>query len=409
MLMYTSCAWFFDDISGIEAVQALRYAARVIHLALRLGEDWEADFLKDLEKAESNVPRLKNGRVIYESLARLAVTTLARVAAHYAMVRTLDPDQTSPELFAYRAEPVDFKTFHEGPNALTVGRARVTSRMTGVSAMASFAALWLNEREVQCGVGLDLTDEEHGAMRQSLIEAFESQGLAEVVRRMDRLFTDEAKPPRRRLFGLTDLFLEARREAMTALAREAVAEMRTALLSTYGRHRAVMTLLRNSNVPVPQAFLAVARAVLDDEFDRALAVFLARGQSETLAQAIEEARRWGVAMDFEVRAAGLKRSLLDEYEQLPAEAEPLNAFTAKLRTAATLGLAVPRWELQNRVYERFCSIREERGEATAERGDTPENLLTAYQGLLAQLDFDPAMLACPAPAPGDEASAKDRP
>ena len=32
-LMYTSCGWFFDDISGIETVQIIAYAARVLQLA----------------------------------------------------------------------------------------------------------------------------------------------------------------------------------------------------------------------------------------------------------------------------------------------------------------------------------------------------------------------------------------
>ena len=37
LLMYTSCGWFFDEISGIETVQVLKYAARVIQLAGELG------------------------------------------------------------------------------------------------------------------------------------------------------------------------------------------------------------------------------------------------------------------------------------------------------------------------------------------------------------------------------------
>src|SRR5215470_17604714 len=33
LLMYTSCGWFFDEISGIETVQIIAYAGRVLHLA----------------------------------------------------------------------------------------------------------------------------------------------------------------------------------------------------------------------------------------------------------------------------------------------------------------------------------------------------------------------------------------
>jgi alpha-amylase/alpha-mannosidase (GH57 family) len=35
-LMYTSCGWFFDEISGIETVQIIAYAGRVIQLAAKL-------------------------------------------------------------------------------------------------------------------------------------------------------------------------------------------------------------------------------------------------------------------------------------------------------------------------------------------------------------------------------------
>ena len=36
MLMYTSCGWFFDELSGIETVQIIQYAGRVVQLAEEL-------------------------------------------------------------------------------------------------------------------------------------------------------------------------------------------------------------------------------------------------------------------------------------------------------------------------------------------------------------------------------------
>lgn len=66
MLMYTSCGWFFDDISGLEAVFVLRQAGRVIDLTRRtLDKDLEPPFLDLLEKARSNVDE-RTGRVVYE-------------------------------------------------------------------------------------------------------------------------------------------------------------------------------------------------------------------------------------------------------------------------------------------------------------------------------------------------------
>jgi alpha-amylase/alpha-mannosidase (GH57 family) len=66
MLMYTSCGWFFDDISGLEAVFVLRQAGRVIDLARRaVDRDLEPGFVAILDKARSNVDD-RTGRDVFE-------------------------------------------------------------------------------------------------------------------------------------------------------------------------------------------------------------------------------------------------------------------------------------------------------------------------------------------------------
>jgi alpha-amylase/alpha-mannosidase (GH57 family) len=66
MLMYTSCGWFFDDISGLEAVFVLRHAGRVTQLAREvLKLDLETEFLARLEAARSNVDGM-TGRDVYQ-------------------------------------------------------------------------------------------------------------------------------------------------------------------------------------------------------------------------------------------------------------------------------------------------------------------------------------------------------
>ena len=58
MLMFTSCGWFFDEISGIETVQVIQYAARAIQLAKDLWpEDLEPGFLEILDQGEKQPAR----------------------------------------------------------------------------------------------------------------------------------------------------------------------------------------------------------------------------------------------------------------------------------------------------------------------------------------------------------------
>jgi len=74
MLMYTSCGWFFDDISGLETIQILQYAARSMQLARGItGETLEEEFLNRLSAAKSNIPEMENGRKIYNRLVKLAM------------------------------------------------------------------------------------------------------------------------------------------------------------------------------------------------------------------------------------------------------------------------------------------------------------------------------------------------
>jgi len=70
MLMYTSCGWFFSDISGIEAVQNLQYAARAVELAREAaGVELEGGLTARLKLAPSNYPVHRDGEGGYRNLA----------------------------------------------------------------------------------------------------------------------------------------------------------------------------------------------------------------------------------------------------------------------------------------------------------------------------------------------------
>jgi alpha-amylase/alpha-mannosidase (GH57 family) len=66
MFMYTSCGWFFSDISGIESQKVLEYAKRAIEMVEKSsGISMHDEFLEELEKAKSNKPEYINGKEIF--------------------------------------------------------------------------------------------------------------------------------------------------------------------------------------------------------------------------------------------------------------------------------------------------------------------------------------------------------
>src|SRR5207253_2896944 len=87
LLMYTSCGWFFDELSGIETVQVIQYAGRAVQLATELfgGLELEQSFLAKLAEAKSNITEHKNGARIYEKFVKPAMADIPRLAAHYAI------------------------------------------------------------------------------------------------------------------------------------------------------------------------------------------------------------------------------------------------------------------------------------------------------------------------------------
>ena len=87
--MMTSCGWFFDDVSGLESLQVLRYAARAIELAGDPGRGLEERLLAHLARARSNDPRVGTARELYEAHVRPLRAAPARIAAGLAAAGAL--------------------------------------------------------------------------------------------------------------------------------------------------------------------------------------------------------------------------------------------------------------------------------------------------------------------------------
>ena len=104
LLMYTSCGWFFDEISGIETTQIMQYACRAIQLISQAGGiDLEEEFIKRLEAATSNIPSLENGANVYLKYVTPSKTNLARVGMHHAVASLFEEDPENSSLFNYSA------------------------------------------------------------------------------------------------------------------------------------------------------------------------------------------------------------------------------------------------------------------------------------------------------------------
>ena len=141
LLMFTSCGWFFDEISRIEPVQIMRYAARAIELAKILtGKDFEPDYMKMLANAPSNVPELKDGAKIYELRAKQGRADRKQMAAYYGITSLFDDfrREFSEGCWDMSGSAMNVETEGEG-SSFSAGKVHVHSRITGIEGDYLFA------------------------------------------------------------------------------------------------------------------------------------------------------------------------------------------------------------------------------------------------------------------------------
>ena len=127
MLMYTSCGWFFDELSGLEPRQILLHAARAICLARDLGwgASLEEDFLERLARAKSNVPEYRDGRQIYERWIRPAMVSWEQIAVQYAMRVLFETAPTPLRVYCYTVQLEHIQRLAANKTQFVVGRAQI--------------------------------------------------------------------------------------------------------------------------------------------------------------------------------------------------------------------------------------------------------------------------------------------
>ena len=179
MLMYTSCGWFFDELSGIETVQVIHYAGRAISLMQDLGGDaLETGFLERLEQAQSNLPEDGDGRQIYEKFVKPGMLDLEKVGAHYAVSSLFQEYPKQTRIYCYSVDQEDYQHSEVGNAKLAVGRVRITSEITREAITLDFGALHFGEQNLCAGVQEFKSLEAYEAMVQGGVGRLRHRGIS---------------------------------------------------------------------------------------------------------------------------------------------------------------------------------------------------------------------------------------
>jgi hypothetical protein len=363
MLMYTSCGWFFDDLSGIETVQVIHYAGRAVQLAQEIfGDAIESQFIERLGQAKSNISDLGDGRQIYEKFVKPAMVNWERLGAHYAISSLFEIYPEQARIYCYKAEREDYQSFEAGKSRLVMGRVKLTSEITHESSVLSFGVLHFGDHNLNGGVKKLLGEEAYQTLVREATEPFSRADFPEVIRLMDRRFEESN-------YSIRSLFRDEQRNILSRILESNLTEAEAIYSQLYENHAPMMRFLTDLRIPLPKAFHAAAEFVLNARLRRALGA--EEVDMERIGTLLEAARVEGVPLDTDTLEYAFRQNMERMAEQFLDHPRDLLSFQ-RLETAANLVQRLPfrlnLWKIQN-IYYRILETAQPELVQKATQGD----------------------------------------
>ncbi|NES82550.1 MAG: DUF3536 domain-containing protein [Moorea sp. SIO2B7] len=256
LLMYTSCGWFFEEISRPEGVQILRYAARALELAGEVtGVQLEADFLRLLALAPSNVDSFKDGADVYRQLVVSSQIGFKQVAAHYAISSLFNNYSQDERVYCYDAQQLDYQKQQMGALTLAVGQVRLLSEITRESNHFVFAVLHLGGWDFHCCIQPFAGRSSYAKIKDTLFETLQEASVVQTILVMSQLFGEQS-------FGLQNLFAEERHRIMQQLTEEKKKSLDQLYSQVYRDNYSILVAFQRDELPVPVELQVAAEIAL---------------------------------------------------------------------------------------------------------------------------------------------------
>ena len=365
MLMFTSCGWFFDELSGIETVQVIEYAGRALQLAETLfGAALEPAFLERMAKARSNIAEHRDGRKIYEKFVKPAVMDREWLGAHFAVSSLFEryPDQA--RIYRFIFDQQHRQELEAGKARLILGRSNVIFEITGAADMLSYAALHLGDHNVNCGVRYFRGDEEYKTMVAEFSEAFGRADFPQVIRLMDRHFGESN-------YSLKDLFRDEQRKILSLILASTGQDLESRYRQITDQYMPLMRFLKDIDAPLLTPLKTAADYVLNSEIRRQF-----EGDDPDpvrVRMLVDEARQGSVEFHAEELAYAIKSHMDRRMERLagsPDDAALLRRTAGIAEVVQEMNVEVNLWKTQN-LYFRLLNEVMPGYRERAGQGDAP--------------------------------------
>jgi alpha-amylase/alpha-mannosidase (GH57 family) len=290
LLMYTSCGCFFADLSGLETIQILQYAARAIELAEALmGKGIEEKFIKKLSEAKSNLPEIGDGGQVYRRLVKPRSVTSDKVVNHFAISSLLAENGKERKIFSYRLERLNYERIEKNSNLLLLGQVRVTSEIIPEPKEFLFG-LFRSKKEVF----RTWVSENKDLLKFDKLKerCFESLGKSEgeMAKLLSSLLGN-------RLFTIRDSFKEERQGIFQKLIEDQLNEHRRIYAELFDRSKEAVEALASEGFEIPFEISVAAEVTLSHrllkEVERLKGDDKSRMEGKEIDRIADEARKFG--------------------------------------------------------------------------------------------------------------------
>jgi len=356
MLMYTSCGWFFSEISGIETVQIMKYAARVMQLAKAFTKkDFEPKFLEILSEAKSNLPEFGTGKDVYEKFVKPSVVTPKQIVSLWAISSLYTDIDDEENVYCYKIKKHSYKRVVKGNSQLVIGHIEVKSMVTLEKSNLVFALLQFSGGDFHCAIK-EYSDN-FLETRKELIRTYLVSPLTEIIRTIDNYFGKE-------YFTLKDIFIEERRKILQTMLKGKLQNFANTYESMYNEGKGSIYQMQTLGLEIPREFKISAQYVLTKQFNDLFVESKGFLTNDILQQASDinfEAKRIGIAIDKTPTAKIFSKKIAQNVSRL-AYALDLQQVEATLEILDCIGkleLDVDIAEAQNYFFSKIVNNIEE--------------------------------------------------
>lgn len=352
MLMYTSCGWFFSEISGIETTQIMKYAARAMQLAANFtNKDFETKFLDILSQAQSNFKEYGNGKDIFERFVKPSIVTTKQIASLWAISSLYQDFDDEEDVYCYRIKRNAYKKVQKGNANFVIGHIEVNSKVTLEKSNLVFVLMQYQGGDFHCAIKEFSSEAEYTRIQKELVRTFMLNPLTEIIRAIDEYFGME-------YFTLKDIFIEERRKILQILLKDKMDKFAQTYKELYTEGKGSIYQMQSLGLSIPDEFKLAAGYTLARQFNSLMNESKSYLDPQIIQQAADinfEAKNIGIEIDKKPTAKLFSHKLLQNINRLASSIE-IHQAEATLEIfdfIEKLDLKVDIAEAQNTYYNKI--------------------------------------------------------